>query len=928
MRFAGLCPGFLLTLGALAQAPDVGVPSGGAPTVGALAVGALGDGWSYRPLQRPAIPAVATGGWARNPIDHFILQRLEARGLQPSVAADRHALLRRITYDLTGLPPTAAEIEAFLADGDPEAYERVVDRLLASPQYGVKWGRHWLDLVRYAETDGYERDRKKPFVWRYRDWVVDALNADMPYAQFLRTQLAGDELPSPKVSDLIATGYYRLGIWDDEPTDPLQARYDDLDGMADTTARVMLGVSMGCARCHDHKRDPLPTKDYYSFLAFFENVRAYDLQAHSVPADGAAAGYAAALAEFHTAHEQSRTRLQAAARSAWQATSESARTQLSLVAERELLARFSGDRLVPTELRDERGAVTGKVRGQVVAIDGHNAGAMRFDGDDYVLLPRLVEDSFTVSFWVRSDQPGPGQADDTRWFTGAGLVDAEVPGIVRDWGIAWHSDGRLVAGSGDPDTFVASGPGYHDGKWHHVAFTRDREAGRITLFADGLKIGEAVGSTQSLDAPKHIAIGRMLPGGAGFRGDLDEICFYGRALTEEEVAAQALELPGGLSAPVVLAALPNQAGERAPLQEFLGLAGLRPPTMAVVEVLGVQENGRSGPEGFVRIRGNAHAQGASVVPAFPAMVGGGAAEVAPPEGDRPSSGRRTALANWITSPQNPLTWRVIANRLWQHHFGRGLVRSSNDFGRLGDLPTHPELLDWLASEVLERGGSLKAMHRLIVNSSTYRMASMPVPAAAEVDPQNDLFWRLDRRRLTAEEVRDSMLAVSGDLNLQLGGPSIYPLMPAEVLATASRPEDAWGQSTPEQAARRSIYVHSKRSLLEPLLASFDQADTDTSCPVRFATVQATQALTMLNGAFAQEQAEHLAARLRAGAADLSAQLELGLALVTQRPARAVDRDRLLGLASELQREFGKSADEALQRCCLVLLNSNEFLYLD
>jgi len=222
-----------------------------------------------------------------------------ARSARPAtVASRRHTLLRRITYDLTGLPPGPDEIEAFVADSAPDAYEKVVERLLASPQYGVKWARHWLDLVRYADTDGYERDRKKPFIWRYRDWVVDAFNADMPYAQFVTTQLAGDELPEPRVADLIATGYHRLGIWDDEPTDPLQHRYDDLDGVADTTGRVMLGVAMGCARCHDHKRDPLPTRDYYSFLAFFENVKPYDLQAHAVPADGAEQTHKAALAEF------------------------------------------------------------------------------------------------------------------------------------------------------------------------------------------------------------------------------------------------------------------------------------------------------------------------------------------------------------------------------------------------------------------------------------------------------------------------------------------------------------------------------------------------------------------------------------------------------------------------------------------------------
>ncbi|MFN6195465.1 MAG: DUF1553 domain-containing protein, partial [Planctomycetota bacterium] len=362
------------------------------------------------------------------------------------------------------------------------------------------------------------------------------------------------------------------------------------------------------------------------------------------------------------------------------------------------------------------------------------------------------------------------------------------------------------------------------------------------------------------------------------------------------------------------------------LPAFAPLRALRRRDIETVEVLAVQEHGGDGPEAFVRLRGNVHQKGPKVPLAFPALAGGGApAQVVPTQH---SSGRRTALAEWITRPDHVLTWRVAANRVFQHHFGRGIVRSSSDFGRLGDLPTHPELLDWLATELLARGQGLKALHELLVTSATYRMASTFDEKAAAVDPQNDAFWRFDRRRLTAEEIRDSILAMTGELNLARGGPSVYPPMPAEVLATASRPDDAWGDSPPEQAARRSLYVHVKRSLAEPLLAGFDRADTDASCPVRFATVQPTQALTMLNGDFAQRQAQRVAARLAQQAQGLDAQVRLGLELVTQRPARADDERRLLALASDLRRDHGRDEAQALQRVCLVLLNANEFVYLD
>jgi hypothetical protein len=884
------------------------------------------DWWAYRPLQRPQPPAVKDEAWVRNEIDRFVLARLEAKGLKPAAGVDKAVLIRRLYYDLTGLPPSPEEVATFVADGAPDAYDKLVDRLLALPQYGVQWGRHWLDIVRYAETDSFERDTKKPEAWRYRDWVVDAFNEDLPYGQFLTQQLAGDELPEPTVRSMVATGYYRLGIWDDEPTDRLQAVYDDFDGIVDTTARAMLGISMGCARCHDHKKDPIKATDYYSFLAFFENMRPYnsglDGITATVPADGALREHEAAVARFAAERKAIAERLRNSADSAYAALEPTARVELMAQADRACIASFSCERTDPKRLIDDKGGPSGEVKGQAVPVESETGTALRFDGDDRIELPLLVKDSFSITFRVRSNQHGHGRPNEMGWFSGDGLVDAEVPGVVRDFGISWQGDGRILAGTGGPETFLASPSGNNDGQWHHVAFTRDRPTGHIALYVDGTLVGEGSGNNEPLDAPPKITVGGLQPGGHGFRGDLDELRFYNRALAADEVIAEALQLRSGI---VAAAAIRRQA--TASNRDLEALASLRRPQLTTVQVLCAREREGKPEPSFVRLRGNARSKGVEVQPALPAVLGAKTPEIVPlPEGR--ASGRRTALAKWITQPDNQLTWRVIANRLWQFHFGRGLCRTPNDFGRLGELPTHPELLDWLATETLARGQSLKAMHRLLVTSSTYRMSCAVDEHAASVDPTNDLFWRFDRRRLQAEEVRDSMLAASGTINLQLGGPSVYPPMPAAVLATSSRPEEAWGDSPPDQDARRSIFIHQKRSLLDPLLSAFDLADTDTSCPVRFATVQPTQALILMNGEFAQTMARTFAARLRQQGGDLKAQIERAVAIATCRAPKPADVERLLALAADLQRDFSRTEEEALARCCLVLLNSNEFAYLD
>ncbi|WP_165065458.1 PSD1 and planctomycete cytochrome C domain-containing protein [Paludisphaera rhizosphaerae] len=583
--------------------------------------------WPYRQVVRPVVPTVNGRDWSRNPIDAFILAQLEPAKLAPAPEADRRTLIRRATFDLIGLPPTPAEVEAFEADPAPDAYDRLVDRLLSSPQYGEAWGRHWLDLVRYAETNGYERDAGKPYIWRYRDYVINAFNNDKSFDRFILEQLAGDEIAPDSVEEQVATGFYRLGLWDDEPADKPQARYDTLDGIVSTVGQVFLGMTVNCARCHDHKKDPIPQSDYYRLLAFFIDMGGQD------------------------------------------------------------------------------GLATSKV--------------------------------------------GP----------------------------------------------------------------------------------------------------------------------------------------------------------------------------EAVEVMAARERGRA--EAHVLLRGNPNLTGPKVEPGVPGVLDNGQATFGT------GSGKRRALAEWLADRRNPMTARVLANRLWQYHFGRGLVPSPNDFGSLGEPSTHPELLDWLASELVDGGWKIKRMHRLIMLSSAYRMSSRPSKEALAKDPGNQKFQHFPMRRMTAEEVRDSMLAVAGVLNPKAAGPAVCPPIPAEVLAGQSQPGKGWKVASPEESARRSVYVHIKRSLALPILATHDAADTDSSCPVRYTTTVPTQALGLLNGSFSNEQAEKLADRLAAGnPGDLAGQVRRAVLLTTGREPTADETKRDVAFILSLREEAGLSERAALVQYALLSLNANAFLYID
>jgi hypothetical protein len=636
--------------------------------------------WAFQPVRPVAVPAVKHTSWVRNPIDSFILAKLEAQGWKPSPAAEPRALLRRMYLDVIGLPPTLAEQEALLKDPSPTGFDRLADQLLSRSAYGERWARHWLDLVRYAETNGYERDGIKPHVWRYRDYVIRAFNNDKPYDQFIREQLAGDELTSPGANApgspadaLIATGYYRLGPWDDEPADPAEDRFDQLDDMVSTTSQVFLGLTLGCARCHNHKFEPLTALDYYRMVAIFNVLK----------------------------------------------------------------------------------------------------------------------------------RPQQGRAE------------LDLPAGTRE------QVERVLA--------------------------RDREIAK-------LRLGEVGTSLRTLGTA---------------------------VLIEEQVRRLRQETPD------------------LPRGYFL-----REPSLKA-------------PETRLLLRGQASKPGPRVEPGVPTVLVSVQPEFLPP--DQHTSRRRLSLARWIASRDNPLTVRVIVNRIWQFHFGEGLVRTPSDFGVVGEKPTHPELLDWLANWFVKEGWSIKKLHRLILTSNAYRTSKRSIAEYQEKDPENRLWWRFPYRRLEVEAIRDSMLAVSGRLNPKMYGPSMYPQVPKEALEGSSDPDTIWKASDENEASQRTIYAHVKRSMIVPMLEVLDLCDTARTTAKRNVTSVAPQALTLLNGEFTNRQARHFADRLRQAAGNVpEKQIDLAFRLALCRRPTDAERTRLV--------QFLK--DESLEQMCRVILNLNEFVYSD
>lgn len=889
----------------------------------------IDDYWAWQRLSKKQPPTVERESWCRNGIDNFIMDRLEARNLEPAPEAGRETLVRRATFDLTGLPPTPDEVLAFVNDEAPDAWNRLLDRLLDSPHYGERWGRHWLDIVRYAETNGFERDSAKPEAWRYRDWVVSSLNEDKPYDRFLLEQIAGDELVDRNAETVAATGMHRLGIWDDEPTDVPQALADDLDSIVDTTVRATLGISIGCARCHDHKGDAITQEDYYRVTAFFKGIKPYRnptggthiatnnvvrqmaQNAGSEPQD-------VLLSRFNVEREEHA----AAIRSL-----EFRNGIQSEPASEGLIAHYAFEETEGGIAVDTTGNHDGRIASATLGEDGIDGRGIRFNRhEDHVVIDRSVGDDFTIACFFKTDATGPGNDRDPRWFMGAGLVDGEIYGVFDDFGISMIQNGVIAAGVGNPEKFVASPPGYNDGRWHHAALTRSRATGDFTLYLDGIKIESENGNKGRLDAPTRLTIGRMQPDNGAFDGMIDEVRIYDRVLDADEILGMA-----GRFSIDPQSIMDRLAGAESEYQSHLSaLRGMKIPRTEMVALLSLQEDGPNPPDTHVLLRGSVHGKSDRVEPGVPGVL----AHLAPlPEavatmhGD--SSGRRLAFARWVTNPDNAATTRTITNRIWHHHFGRGIVPSTNDFGALGLPPSHPELLDWLAGRFIEMDWSLKSLHKFIMNSSTYRMSSVPGSDQLALDPGNLLRSRFKLRRLDAEEIRDSLLVASGEIDLEVGGPSVRPPLPREVLETSSRPDQVWQVTSPRDVGRRSIYISTKRSLLDPMLTVFDFADPDNPCPERFSTTQPTQSLSMLNSDFTNDRSAAFASRLkREFPDDLDAQIRRGLHLVTGRIPDTIEVEDGVEFVRELRDVDGMDEDLSLAAFCLVAMNLNEFLYVD
>lgn len=723
--------------------------------------------WAWKRPIRPRLPAVHNRPWIRNPIDAFVLARQESAGLKPSPTASREQLLRRLAFDLTGLPPTPAELDAFLADRSPAAWEKVVDHYLASPAFGERWGRHWLDLARYADSNGYEFDEVRPDAWRYRDYVVRSLNSDKPYNRFIMEQLAGDELAPNDPDALVATGFNLLGPDMTDAADQAARRQNTLNDMTDTAGLVFLGLTLGCARCHDHKYEPLPQKDYYRFQAFFA------------------------------------------------------------------ASRFRTDLPASTPEQQEQ---------------------FRREQSAY-------EEAMRVARKRLDEVAGPARER---------LMQKKIAALSEDLQTAFNTP--------------------EDKRTIEQAILVERNAKAVE---------PAVAQVRELLRPE-------------LRPRYDDL-----------------------------------------LRELGGVEARKPTPLP--RAIGLREDGPSAPKTFLLERGELANRGDEVAPGFPIILSSsGAATSLPPA--IASTGRRTALAKWIASPQNPLTARVMVNRVWQHLLGRGIVPSPSDFGVRGESPTHRELLDWLTTSFTAGaskaetsspdsrlpapspyacGWSIKSLIRLIVTSNTYKQSSVASTESLRKDPDNELFSRMNRKRLEGEAIRDTVLAISGKLNARMGGPGVFPPIPTEALPPKA---NVWPVSKdPADHTRRSLYTFVRRNLQYPALEVFDAPDSNASCARREVTTAAPQALSLLNAPEMSDHSRAMAARIVRDAASDGEQITLAYRLaLSRRPTvpelklgqEFLRKQRALLMASAPQRQAEPAAVAALADYCLALMNLNEFVYVD
>lgn len=823
--------------------------------------------WAFQPIVRPPLPAVKNQAWVRTPIDAFILAKLESHGIQPSPEADKLALLRRVHLDVLGLPPSPQAIEEFLRDEAPGSYERMVDRLLDSPHYGERWGRHWLDLARYADSDGYEKDNPRPNAWRYRNWVIDALNADMPFDQFTREQLAGDLLPDAGVSQRLAVGFHRNTLHNTEGgTDPEEDRVKKTVDRTNTLGSVWLGLSVGCAQCHSHKYDPISHREYYSLYAFFNQIDEVNVPA---PTPQEQEAYNLAKARFDQEHQalaaavrEYEAKQLPAALAAWEAQQAAATTWRTLVPDK-TASRHGAE----FQTLDDRSLLP---TGKNVLSDAYTVEAtVDLTGITAIRLEVLPDD--------RLPAKGPGRSENGNFVLTTLRVEAapadgskpaaQVPlqSAVADF----SQSGWDVAGAinGDPRDGWAISPQF--GQRHVAVFHTAAPVG----FAGGTRLSITLDSTYHQSQPHNLGRFRLSvstaasPGLEGLPEDIAAILAVPGPQRTEQQQAQLK---------TYYAAIDPELKKR---QQAVAEHGKQAPKLEAV-AQSVAERSQSRPT-HVQIRGDFLRPGAQVQPQVPAVL-----PPIEPRGDRPD---RLDLANWLFDPRHPLTARVTVNRIWQRYFGRGLVPTVDDFGTQGDKPSHPELLDWLADEFRAGGWRLKAMHRLILNSATYRQSSRYRRELVDTDPYNALLARQNRRRVEAEVIRDLALAASGLLVPRVGGPSVFPPQPAEYSKLTYANSARWTDSSGPDRYRRGMYTFFRRTSPYPMLATFDAPDSTETCTRRQSSNTPLQALTLWNDAVFFECAQALARRIVGEAPSPEARLEYAFLLTVSR--KPTDEER-------------------------------------
>lgn len=863
------------------------------------------DHWSLQPIKEP--PETGKSSAA---LDGFITARLAKDGLALSPEADRTTLIRRLSFDLTGLPPSPEEIAAFVQDASPSAYAELVDRLLASPHYGERWGRHWLDAARYTESQGFEYDKLRNNAWHYRDYVIKSLNDDKPYDRFMREQVAGDVLEPVTSDTIVAASLLVCGPWDEagnaqaNATQRAITREDEMEDLLGVVGQSFLGLTINCARCHAHKSDPIPHEDYYRMKAVFDGVK------HG---ERSIAG-----AEELSAHQTKREALEKAITAATGRVSaiEAAGVEQAAAALPSAPPPPGPAPFLRWDFAVTDGAVPpGELLGGAVIANGRLQLPTEGAFFQSAPLPRDIREK-TLEAWISLatlDQGGGAaisiQNADGRIFDAIVFAERQA----KKWMAG--SDGFARTADLDvPEEADAAGTLVHMAIVYHGDNT-------IALFRNGEPLGRPYQPATPLQpfaaGDARILLGQRHRGGSRswLTGDIKQASLYDRALSDAEIAASFRT--GGRSMPLgeILAQL--TPAQRAAREQALAeretaraeLAALPPPNGAVSYA-----GTRVQPPPTRRlIRGEVTSPDEVVTPGALVAITDLNPDFDLPA-DAPEAVRRQKFADWLADPRNPLPARVMANRVWHHHFGQGIVATPNDFGVSGSRPTHPELLDWLASRFIEGRWSVKSLHRLIVHSATYRQTADFNERAAAIDADNTLLWRQAPRRLEAEAVRDAMLAVSGQLNRQLGGPGFRPFdaipFPANAYAIADK--------TGPEFNRRTVYRMNVNSGKDPLLDAFDCPDPSVKTPRRGVTTTPLQALGLMNSSFVQRQAKHLAERAaQAAPDDVPAAIEAAWRLALGRPPTA----------SEAARAADAARDRGLSSVCWALLNSTEFVYV-